>query len=378
MIVIPAYNEEKSIYDVVMSVKSLGENIDVLVVNDGSDDNTESRARKAGAKVINLPINLGIGGAVQTGYRGVVRVLAFGKRGSRTAACAALPAWNGGRSVPGGAGAGTQKALLRLRKGRQAGPTGHVPGRIDGGRKGRLFRDQAALAGKIAVQGEAGRQFGVEDRDEDVRRFSRGDVVVDLEQDFDPRPDMRDLGGPDEGQGDRVRGHLRDHGLGGKTIQLAAETVALHGDVDEPEVRRLAHEGLRDENGPGAGPPELHAPPDFPENHLVEAENGEQPGNARAFAAGQDESGDVRQRVGGLDPAGVDAQTLQMIEVFLDAALEVENPDLRRTRRPDGNHGGHLTSPVRRDAVLPGWRRSPGQAWPLPDPWRPPGPGPDR
>jgi glycosyltransferase involved in cell wall biosynthesis len=68
MIVIPAYNEEKSIYDVVMSVKSLGENIDVLVVNDGSDDNTESRARKAGAKVINLPINLGIGGAVQTGY----------------------------------------------------------------------------------------------------------------------------------------------------------------------------------------------------------------------------------------------------------------------------------------------------------------------
>lgn len=68
MIVIPAYNEEKSIYDVVMSVKSLGEKIDVLVVNDGSDDNTESRARKAGAKVINLPINLGIGGAVQTGY----------------------------------------------------------------------------------------------------------------------------------------------------------------------------------------------------------------------------------------------------------------------------------------------------------------------
>ena len=47
MIVIPAYNEEKSIYDVVMSVKSLGENIDVLVVNDGSDDNTESRSLKS-------------------------------------------------------------------------------------------------------------------------------------------------------------------------------------------------------------------------------------------------------------------------------------------------------------------------------------------
>jgi hypothetical protein len=41
----------------------------VLVVNDGSADETSERARAAGAKVIDLPVNLGIGGAVQTGYR---------------------------------------------------------------------------------------------------------------------------------------------------------------------------------------------------------------------------------------------------------------------------------------------------------------------
>lgn len=66
--IIPAYNEEKSIADVIYQVKlNLPEN-DIVVVNDGSNDATSEKAVEAGARVINLPFNLGIGGAMQTGY----------------------------------------------------------------------------------------------------------------------------------------------------------------------------------------------------------------------------------------------------------------------------------------------------------------------
>lgn len=69
LIIIPAYNEGEAIYDVVYSIKQ--ENLQdttILVVNDGSQDNTSCEARRGGARIIDLPINLGIGGAVQTGY----------------------------------------------------------------------------------------------------------------------------------------------------------------------------------------------------------------------------------------------------------------------------------------------------------------------
>ena len=57
MVVIPAYNEEKSIYKVVKRVQNCGMKIDVVVVNDGSEDRTSEEARRAGAIVINLPLN---------------------------------------------------------------------------------------------------------------------------------------------------------------------------------------------------------------------------------------------------------------------------------------------------------------------------------
>ncbi|MBM7868761.1 glycosyltransferase involved in cell wall biosynthesis [Clostridium pascui] len=68
MVAIPAYNEEKNIYRVVNSVRCNNPEVDVVVINDGSRDLTEVEAQRAGAFVINLPQNLGIGGAVQTGY----------------------------------------------------------------------------------------------------------------------------------------------------------------------------------------------------------------------------------------------------------------------------------------------------------------------
>lgn len=68
LIIIPAYNEEKSIKSVVESIYEKTKECDVVVINDGSKDNTYNEAKKTKATVINLPNNLGIGGAVQTGY----------------------------------------------------------------------------------------------------------------------------------------------------------------------------------------------------------------------------------------------------------------------------------------------------------------------
>jgi glycosyltransferase involved in cell wall biosynthesis len=65
--VVPAYNEAEAIGDVVRELRARGD-VDVLVVDDGSEDGTAEVARAAGARVVVLPFNLGIGGAVQTGF----------------------------------------------------------------------------------------------------------------------------------------------------------------------------------------------------------------------------------------------------------------------------------------------------------------------
>ena len=67
--IIPAFNEEHCIAKVVQELRSLNFTIDVLVVDDGSSDRTGHVARSAGAQVLTLPFNLGIGGAVQAGYQ---------------------------------------------------------------------------------------------------------------------------------------------------------------------------------------------------------------------------------------------------------------------------------------------------------------------
>ena len=68
LIIIPAYNEERTIGAVIRGILSLTEFRNVLVINDGSSDRTSHTARGAGARVLDLPYNLGIGAAVQTGY----------------------------------------------------------------------------------------------------------------------------------------------------------------------------------------------------------------------------------------------------------------------------------------------------------------------
>ncbi len=67
--VVPAYDEEDAIAGVVDEIRAFDPAIDVVVVDDGSRDSTADAAAAAGAIVVRLPFNLGIGAAVQTGFR---------------------------------------------------------------------------------------------------------------------------------------------------------------------------------------------------------------------------------------------------------------------------------------------------------------------
>lgn len=66
--IVPAFNEEQGIKHVVEQFRTI-EDVDILVINDCSQDNTSKVCRSFGLNVIDLPCNLGIGGAVQTGYK---------------------------------------------------------------------------------------------------------------------------------------------------------------------------------------------------------------------------------------------------------------------------------------------------------------------
>jgi glycosyltransferase involved in cell wall biosynthesis len=66
--VVPAYNESATVATVVAALHREAPAFDVLVIDDGSTDDTAQRASDAGARVLRLPFNLGIGGAVQAGF----------------------------------------------------------------------------------------------------------------------------------------------------------------------------------------------------------------------------------------------------------------------------------------------------------------------
>src|SRR6202022_2238712 len=67
--ILPAFNEAASVASVVGEIRSVDPGFEVVVVDDGSSDGTAEIARAAGAHVLPLPYNLGIGAAVQTGYQ---------------------------------------------------------------------------------------------------------------------------------------------------------------------------------------------------------------------------------------------------------------------------------------------------------------------
>jgi glycosyltransferase involved in cell wall biosynthesis len=67
LVIVPALNEQESIEHVVREIRN--QQLDVLVVDDGSTDNTAECAETAGATVLRLPVNLGVGGALRAGFR---------------------------------------------------------------------------------------------------------------------------------------------------------------------------------------------------------------------------------------------------------------------------------------------------------------------
>lgn len=69
LIIIPAYNEQENILNVTQDIKNHAPNVDSLVINDCSTDETKNILRDHKINHINMPINLGIGGGVQTGYK---------------------------------------------------------------------------------------------------------------------------------------------------------------------------------------------------------------------------------------------------------------------------------------------------------------------
>jgi len=74
LVIIPAYNEEETIGGVLAALREQAPHYDVLVVDDGSQDRTAETVQATGnARLVRLPYNLGIGGAMQTGFKFALR-----------------------------------------------------------------------------------------------------------------------------------------------------------------------------------------------------------------------------------------------------------------------------------------------------------------
>lgn len=69
LVIMPAWNESEAIGNTINEVFEFGPLCDVLVVDDGSRDDTAQVARDAGATVVELPFNMGVGGAMRTGFK---------------------------------------------------------------------------------------------------------------------------------------------------------------------------------------------------------------------------------------------------------------------------------------------------------------------
>lgn len=69
LVIMPAWNEEEAIGSTIRELHAVVPNYDLLVVNDGSTDRTAMVARQAGALVLDLPYNMGVGGAMRAGYK---------------------------------------------------------------------------------------------------------------------------------------------------------------------------------------------------------------------------------------------------------------------------------------------------------------------
>ncbi|MCT9818772.1 glycosyltransferase family 2 protein [Microbacterium sp. W1N] len=68
LVIVPAWNEAANVGNTVREIRAQPEDWDIVVVDDGSSDDTAQAAREAGAVVLSLPFNMGVGGAMRTGF----------------------------------------------------------------------------------------------------------------------------------------------------------------------------------------------------------------------------------------------------------------------------------------------------------------------
>jgi glycosyltransferase involved in cell wall biosynthesis len=69
LVIIPAYNEQDNLPSLVDKLRRVEQKLDIIIINDRSQDHTAQICKKLNVNTIHLPCNLGIGGAVQTGYK---------------------------------------------------------------------------------------------------------------------------------------------------------------------------------------------------------------------------------------------------------------------------------------------------------------------
>lgn len=74
LVIMPAWNEEETIGATIDDLRAQAPWVDLVVINDGSTDSTAQVARQAGAFVIDLPYNMGVGAAMRTGYKYALRM----------------------------------------------------------------------------------------------------------------------------------------------------------------------------------------------------------------------------------------------------------------------------------------------------------------
>jgi glycosyltransferase involved in cell wall biosynthesis len=142
LILIPALNEEQSLPAVLEALRRDVPECDVLVIDDGSSDGTADVARRAGVLLARLPYNLGVGGAMRTGFRfaadaGYLRAVQFDADGQHDVAAIPrlLAALDGGNDLV----IGSRFADAT---------TTYKPGRVRGGAMGMLRRLVSLLAGQ--------------------------------------------------------------------------------------------------------------------------------------------------------------------------------------------------------------------------------------
>lgn len=73
LVIVPAHDEQDSLPATLAELRAKAPGVDVLVVDDGSHDSTSAVALAAGVRVVRHPVNLGVGGALQTGFRWAMR-----------------------------------------------------------------------------------------------------------------------------------------------------------------------------------------------------------------------------------------------------------------------------------------------------------------